>query len=57
MNEEPVSALQPGSDAKSAPANLAGMGNIAEISAPQVPDLLSILPLRSFVVFPEPSFR
>src|SRR5213595_2717257 len=52
MNEEPISALQPGSDGKSAPTNLAGMGNIAEISAPQVPDLLSILPLRSFVVFP-----
>src|SRR5213595_4321447 len=52
MNEEPISALQPGSDEKPAPTNLAGMGNIAEISAPQVPDLLSILPLRSFVVFP-----
>src|SRR5260370_8276904 len=52
MNDEPVSALQPGSDAKSAPANLTGMGNIAETSAPQVPDVLSILPLRSFVVFP-----
>src|SRR5437868_245209 len=52
MNEEPISALQPGSDAKSDPTNLTGMGNIAETSAPQVPDLLSILPLRSFVVFP-----
>ncbi len=52
MNEEPISALQPGSDEKPAPTNLTGMGNIAEISAPQVPDLLSILPLRSFVVFP-----
>ena len=52
MNEEPISALQPGSDGKSAPSNLTGMGNIAETSAPQVPDLLSILPLRSFVVFP-----
>jgi ATP-dependent Lon protease len=52
MSEEPVSALQPGSDAKSAPANLTGMGNIAEISAPQIPDVLSILPLRSFIVFP-----
>src|SRR5438477_481982 len=52
MNEEPISALQPGSDGKSAPTNLAGMGNIAETSAPPVPDLLSILPLRSFVVFP-----
>jgi ATP-dependent Lon protease len=52
MNEEPISALQPGRDAESAPANLTGMGNIAEISAPQIPDVLSILPLRSFVVFP-----
>src|SRR5213595_2595492 len=52
MNDEPVSALQPGSDAKSAPVNLTGMGNIAETSTPQVPDVLSILPLRSFVVFP-----
>src|SRR6266478_7095385 len=52
MNEEPVSALQPSSDEKSAPTNLIGMGNIAETSAPQVPDVLSVLPLRSFVVFP-----
>jgi ATP-dependent Lon protease len=52
MNEEPLSALQPGSNAKSDPTNLTGMGNIAETSAPQVPDVLSILPLRSFVVFP-----
>ncbi len=52
MNEEPISALQPGSDEKSAPTNLTGMGNIAETSAPQVPDVLSILPLRSVVVFP-----
>ena len=52
MNEEPISALQPGGDEKSAPTNLIGMGNIAETSAPQVPDVLSVLPLRSFVVFP-----
>src|SRR5881296_3182709 len=52
MNDDPLIALKSGTDAKSAPTNLAGMGNIAEISAPQVPDLLSILPLRSFVVFP-----
>jgi ATP-dependent Lon protease len=52
MSEEPVSALQPGSNAKSAPANLTGMGNTAETSAPQIPDVLSILPVRSFVVFP-----
>ena len=53
MNEEPISALQAGSDEKSAPTNLIGMGNIAETLAPQVPDVLSVLPLRSFVVFPE----
>jgi ATP-dependent protease La len=52
MSEEPISALQPGRDAESAPANLTGMGNIAGTSAPQIPDVLSILPLRSFVVFP-----
>jgi len=52
MSEEPVSALQPGRDAESAPANLTGMGNIPETSTPQIPDVLSILPLRSFVVFP-----
>src|SRR5947207_14557221 len=52
MSEEPVSALQPSADAKSAPANLTGMGNVAETSEPQIPDVLSILPLRSFVVFP-----
>jgi ATP-dependent Lon protease len=52
MSEEPVSALQPGRDVKSAPANLTGMGNIAETSTPQIPDVLSILPMRSFVVFP-----
>jgi ATP-dependent Lon protease len=52
MNEEPISALQPGREAKSAPANLTEMGNIADTSAPQIPDVLSILPLRSFVVFP-----
>src|SRR5438132_14156993 len=52
MNEEPVSALQPGSDEKPAPSNLTGVANMAETWAPQCPDLLSILPLRSFVVFP-----
>src|SRR5438132_13687362 len=52
MNEEPVSALQPGSDEKPAPSNLTGVANMAETWAPQCPDLLSILPSRSFVVFP-----
>ena len=52
MNEEPLIALQEGSDGKPAPGNLGGMGNVADTSAPQIPDVLSILPLRSFVVFP-----
>ncbi len=52
MNDEPLIALQEGTDGKSAPAKSLGMGNIAETSATQVPDVLSILPLRSFVVFP-----
>jgi ATP-dependent Lon protease len=52
MSDEPLSALQPGTDSKSAPANAIAAGNIAERSAPQIPDVLSILPVRSFVVFP-----
>ena len=52
MNEEPLVALQEGSDGKPAPGNLGGMGNVSDTSAPQIPDVLSILPLRSFVVFP-----
>jgi ATP-dependent Lon protease len=52
MNDEPLSALQPGTDSESAPANPITAGNIAERSAPQIPDVLSILPVRSFVVFP-----
>jgi ATP-dependent Lon protease len=52
MSDEPLSALQTGTDSKSAPANAIAAGNIAERSAPQIPDVLSILPVRSFVVFP-----
>jgi len=52
MNEEPVIALQKGADAKSAPPDATAMGGAAAGSAQQIPDVLSILPLRSFVVFP-----
>ena len=52
MNDEPLSALQPGTDSESAPANALAAGNIAERSAPQIPDVLSILPVRSLVAFP-----
>ena len=51
MNEEPLAALQKGTDAKSAPPDATTMGG-ATGSAQQIPDVLSILPLRSFVVFP-----
>ena len=52
MNEEPVAALQKGADAKSAPPDATAMGGAAAGPAQQIPDVLSILPLRSFVVFP-----
>jgi len=51
MNEEPLAALQKGTDAKS-PPDATAMGGAAVTSAPQIPDVLSVLPLRSFVVFP-----
>jgi len=52
MNEEPLIALQEGSDAISVPPESTAMGGAAATSSPQIPDVLSILPLRSFVVFP-----
>jgi ATP-dependent Lon protease len=53
MNDERLTALQDGTDAKSVPPDSAAMGTGADrLAAPQVPDVLSILPLRSFVVFP-----
>jgi ATP-dependent Lon protease len=52
MNEEPLIALQKGTDAKSVPPGATAMGGAAATSEPQIPDVLSILPLRSFVVFP-----
>src|SRR5438132_8251077 len=52
MNEEPLIALQQGTDAKSAPPDSPALGGAAASSSPQVPDVVSILPLRSFVVFP-----
>ncbi len=52
MSDDPLIALQKGTDAKSAPPNATAMGDAAATSAPKIPDVLSILPLRSFVVFP-----
>jgi ATP-dependent Lon protease len=51
MSEEPLVALQKGTDAKP-PPDATAMGGAAATSEPQIPDVLSILPLRSFVVFP-----
>jgi ATP-dependent Lon protease len=52
MSDDPLIALQKGTDAKSAPPDATAMGDAAATSAPKIPDVLSILPLRSFVVFP-----
>jgi ATP-dependent Lon protease len=52
MSDDPLIALQKGTDAKSPPPNATAMGDAAATSAPKIPDVLSILPLRSFVVFP-----
>jgi ATP-dependent Lon protease len=52
MNEEPLVALQKGTDAKSPPPDATAIGGATARSEPQIPDVLSILPLRSFVVFP-----
>jgi ATP-dependent Lon protease len=52
MSDDPLIALQKGTDAKSAPPDATAMGDTAATSAPKIPDVLSILPLRSFVVFP-----
>src|SRR5437667_6543201 len=52
MNDDPLIALKSGTDAKSASGDAAAIGNIAERAGQSIPDVLSILPLRSFVVFP-----
>src|SRR5438046_2103983 len=52
MNDDPLIALKSGTDAKSPPGDAAAIGNIAERAGQSIPDVLSILPLRSFVVFP-----
>ena len=52
MNDDPLIALKSGTDAKSPPGDAAAIGNIAERAGQSIPDVLSILPLRSFVIFP-----
>src|SRR3954471_20048399 len=51
MSVEVLKALQPGSEG--GPTSLgADAGSAAQVQSPQIPDVLSILPVRSFVVFP-----
>jgi ATP-dependent Lon protease len=52
MNDDPLIALNPGADAKSAPRDAAAIAGIPERAGQSIPNVLSILPLRSFVIFP-----
>jgi ATP-dependent Lon protease len=52
MNDDPLIALNPGADAKSAPGDAATIAGIPERAGQSIPNVLSILPLRSFVIFP-----
>jgi ATP-dependent Lon protease len=51
VSAELFEALQPGSEADQLPRG-ATVGDAGEIPIPKVPDTLSILPLRGFVIFP-----
>jgi ATP-dependent Lon protease len=52
MKDEPPIALKSGADAGSTPEDAIAIGNIAERAGQSIPNVLSILPLRSFVIFP-----
>jgi len=52
MNDDPLIALNRGADAKSAPEDAAAITGIPERAGQSIPNVLSILPLRSFVIFP-----
>jgi ATP-dependent Lon protease len=52
MKDDPPIALKSGADARSDPGDALAMGNIAERAGQSIPNVLSILPLRSFVIFP-----
>ncbi|MEY2539061.1 MAG: ATP-dependent Lon protease [Verrucomicrobiota bacterium] len=52
MTGEPISVLQPGAEPASGPSRSGALGNSDEAAMPPIPDVLSILPVRSFVVFP-----
>jgi ATP-dependent Lon protease len=52
MSAQQISVLQSAPDPKSAPMKTAATGHVDERAMPQIPDTLSILPVRSFVIFP-----
>jgi ATP-dependent Lon protease len=52
MKDEPPIALKSGVDAGSVPGDAIGIGSSTERAGQSIPNVLSILPLRSFVIFP-----
>jgi ATP-dependent Lon protease len=52
MNDDQLVTLKSGAEAKSAPGDAAAIAGISERAGQSIPNLLSILPLRSFVIFP-----
>ena len=57
MSAELLETLQHGVPADSLPAGSNAIEATTNVPAPQIPDTLSILPLRGFVIFPERSRR
>jgi ATP-dependent Lon protease len=52
MSAELLEALQAGGGAAPLPAGSAAIGSADQTQTPKIPDTLSILPLRGFVIFP-----
>jgi ATP-dependent Lon protease len=52
MSAELLEALQPGGGAAPLPVGSAAIGSADQTQTPKIPDTLSILPLRGFVIFP-----
>ena len=52
MSAELLEALQPGGGTSPLPAGNAAIGSADQTQTPKIPDTLSILPLRGFVIFP-----
>jgi ATP-dependent Lon protease len=52
MSAELLEALKPGGGAAPLPAGSAAIGSADQTQTPKIPDTLSILPLRGFVIFP-----